>query len=500
MWLDRLIGVISPRAAYERQAWRAGLEALNETRSYEAAGRGRLLADWRASNLSGDSELVFDLPTLRNRSRQMVRDNSYVSAALENLVANIVGTGIEGRAVHSDPAVAKAANDAWRAWSYGPVDVQGRMTFYGAQSLAVRSMIEGGEALISWRPLKNVPNMRIQLLEGDHLDAAIIRSVQTSGGRIVNGVEFDADGNRTHYWLYDNHPGDALGPFSLTPRPVPAADVDHMFLQKRISGSARGVPWFHAGLRKVRDVAEIEQAVKVKKRIEACLAVFRKSDPANGLSPLGEKVAQDAGPAFETLSPGLIIKGAPGESLDIVNPNSVGDGDVFLRSQLMAIAASFGVPYHVMTGDVSQANYSSLRASMVVFWTLLDQWVELTIVPQMCNPAFRRVMAREALRTNNPKLLEVTATWTPPKRSWVDPLKDIHAEIAEARAFGGLPDFYAARGKDWRDALQEAKEVNDVINDLGLALDSDPRRVSGVGALQPPAGWLAPKDPAASGG
>jgi lambda family phage portal protein len=497
MWIDNLIGIFSPRRAYERQAYRVGLEALAETRSYEAAGRGRLLSDWRASHLSGDSELLYDLPVLRARSRQMVRDNAYVASALENLVANIVGTGIEARPVHDDPATSALAAKLWRDWALKPVDLEQRMNFYGAQKIATRSMIEGGETLITWHPANKMPNMRILLLEGDHLDSALTRPVLETGGRIVNGVEYDTAGARAAYHIYDHHPGDILGAMNLTPRRVPAADVDHLFKAVRISGHARGVPWFHAGLRKVRDIAEIEQAVKVKKRIEACLAVFRKSDPTQGLSPLGEQKAQETGPAFETLSPGMVIKGAPGESLDVVNPNSVGDGDVFLRSQLMAVAASFGLPYHVMTGDVSQANYSSLRASMVVFWALLDDWVFNTIVPQMCDPAFRRVMQREAIRTGNLKLLEVTAAWTPPKRSWVDPLKDIHAEIAEARAFGGLPEMYAARGRDWREALQENKTVNDMMDALGLAQDSDPRRLSGVGALQPAAGYLAPKDPSA---
>lgn len=497
MWLDQLIGVFSPRRAYERQAYRVGLDALTETRSYEAAGRGRLLSDWRASNLSGDSELLYDLPVLRARSRQMVRDNAYVAAALENLVENIVGTGIEARPVHEDPAISALAAKVWRDWALNPVDVEERMDFYGVQSLAVRSMIEGGEALITWRPKDNQPDMRVMLLEGDHLDTALTRPVLETGGRIVNGVEFSADGARVAYHLYDHHPGDVLGAANLTPRRVPAADVDHLFKAVRISGHARGAPWFHAGLRKIRDIAEIEQAVKVKKRIEACLAVFRKSDSTQSLAPLSTTEQQPSGPAFETLSPGMVIKGAPGESLDVVNPNSVGDGDAFLRGQLMAAAASFGLPYHVMTGDVSQANYSSLRASMVVFWSLLDGWVFKTIVPQMCDPAFRRIMRRAAIRLNQPKLLEVKAAWTPPKRSWVDPLKDIHAEIAEARAFGGLPEMYAARGKDWREALAENKVVNDQIDALGLAMDSDPRRVSGVGALQPAAGYLAPKDPAA---
>lgn len=498
--LERLIGWVSPRAAYERQAWRTARDELAQlgagARSYEAAARGRKTADWRAGAGSGDFELIADLPTLRARSRQMIRDNSYCAAAARNLVANIVGTGIEVRPVHADPTVAAEAQAIFADVAAAPVDVEGRHDFYGVQKLAVRSMIEGGEALTNWRPEGDEPDRSVLMLEGDHLDAGQTRNLD-NGGRVIAGVEFDAAGRRVAYHLFDRHPGDQLAYLSLTTRRVPAIDVDHMFEAVRISGQARGVPWFHAGLRRVRDVSDIEESVRIKKRVEACLAVFRKAADQGG-SPLAERTAQESGPDFETLRPGMIIQGRPGESIEVVNPNSVGDGDAFLRSQLMAVAASFGLPYHVMTGDVSQANYSSLRASMVVFWALLDDWIYNTVVPQLCTPAFRRIMRREALRRNDRRLLQVRPEWTPPKRAWVDPLKDVAAEIAEVRAFGGMPDAFARRGRDYREALQEAADVAKLISDLGLALDSDPRRVNGSGGLQPAAGFLRPGGDAGS--
>jgi capsid protein len=97
--------------------------------------------------------------------------------------------------------------------------------------------------------------------------------------------------------------------------------------------------------------------------------------------------------------------------------------------------------------------------------------------------------------------LQVRAEWTPPKRPWVDPLKDVAAELVEVRAgFQGLPEALASRGRDLRDALNEYGQVNQLIDSLGLVLDSDPRRINGLGAIQPAAGYLkAATDQAASG-
>ena len=47
-------------------------------------------------------------------------------------------------------------------------------------------------------------------------------------------------------------------------------------------------------------------------------------------------------------------------------PADVGGGfEAFQYRTLLAVSASLGLPYHLVTGDVRQANYSSLRAELV---------------------------------------------------------------------------------------------------------------------------------------
>lgn len=491
---DRIIEELSPKWAFERRAYRAGLaemEAMQGERAYAAASRGRKSADWRATNGSANQELITDLPTLRARHSQMIRDNPYVKSAHRNLVANIVGTGIEARATHPDPKVQAEAQAIFTASALEPMDVEGTEDFYGQQKLAVSAMIERGDALTVWRPEGREPDRLVEQMEGDQIDGSQNRRLQ-DGGRVIAGVQFDVRGRREGFHVLDHHPGDQIAWLGTTSHFIPARDVDHIFERVRI-GQARGVPWFHAGLQTVRNVSDTEESIRIRKRVEACLTVFRKAGEGTTPSRLGVTTNQPDGPAWERLVPGMVVNGKPGESLDIINPSSSGDGDGFLRTQLMAAAASFGLPTHIMTGDVSQSSYSSLRASMVVFWSLLDDWVFNTVVPRQCNPMFRRIMRREAVRRGNAKLLEARAEWTPPKRSWVDPLKDIMADVMESRSFpGGLNQAMAARGRDLRQALVEQSDINALIDQLGLALDSDPRRVNGSGGLQPAAGYLRP--------
>jgi capsid protein len=280
-FLDRIIGAVSPRAAFERQAWRQAAEHLRGegSRAYAAADRGRRTADWRAGFGSGDAELFSDLATLRARSRQLARDNPYVASALRHLTANIVGTGIELRAVHAEPGIAATAKGAFDTWANEPVDVEERHDFYGEQKQAVRSMVEGGETLIGWRPRDNAPNGEMQLIEGDQIDSTRNTPLD-NGGRIVAGIEYDAAGKRVAVWLWDHHPGDQLAYLGVSSRRHPIADYDHMFEAVRISGQARGVPWFHAGLRDVRELDGLEESIRIKKRVEACLRCSARSPTA----------------------------------------------------------------------------------------------------------------------------------------------------------------------------------------------------------------------------
>lgn len=491
MGLNDVIAVFSPKAAYERAAWKvgyAGLKDLEGERRYAAAERGRLTSAWRASGGSADSELLQDLDILRARCGQMVRDNKYAATAVRNLTAWLVGDGITARAVHKNKRVAKVAQEVWDSYARSRVD--GREDHYGIQKLAVRTMIVRADALQVWRARGGKPDAVVQLLPGDHL-ANITRRLD-GGGKIVGGVEFNSAGDRVAYHIFPEHPNGPLARLRTEPERVPAEFVDHLF-EALDAGQTRGVPWFHMAIRDLREVEEVKASIRVQKRVQACFALFRRRAEGTTPAPLGERKAQADGPAHETLKPGMIINGEVGEEAPtVINPATTGDGDQFLRSELMAIAAAFGLPAHLFTGDVSQANYSSLRAAIVAFWKLLDDWTFNVIVPHLLDPTFARVMRRAALERDMPELANARAEWTPPPRPWVDPLKDIAAEIMEARAIpGSLLESLTARGESLETAVAKQVLINEAFRKNSIASDADPARLNGSGGLQPPVGYLA---------
>lgn len=194
------------------------------------------------------------------------------------------------------------------------------------------------------------------------------------------------------------------------------------------------------------------------------------------------------------MRPGMIARLAPGETASAINPTPSANTVDFIRQQMAAVSANM-VPYHLMTGDVSQANYSGLRAAMNGSYALVDDWQQNEVIPLHVRPAVMRRMQRLVLETGDPRFAQVGMRFALPVRRMVDPVKDLMGEIMEMRAGLKLLDTgLAERGINADEHMIALKAMNDTIDRLGLALDIDPRRVTDSGVLQAAAGFLAPRE------
>lgn len=489
-FIDAAIEPFSPVAAARRRAARIGLAAI---RQYDAAKRDRRNAGRPLPATSANSETSQGAIGLRNAARDLVRNNKYASAAVRQMTAQMIGDGITARCIfQDDEKIRETAQAEWDIWSTSKV-YEGRHDYFHVQKLIGRGLIEGGEMLQRWLPLNGVPDSRVAVYEGDFLDSSKTFKLN-DGGRVVQGVQFDADGIRNGYHLFSEHPGEYLFGGGMTSAVQSAEYIDHVYEELR-AGQVRGVSWLGAVITTLRDISDIEDATRLKKKVEACLALVLTRQNDDTASPvLGEGEKQSGKkPDLETMRPGMIFHAPVGADAKSVEPAGSGDTVEFIRQQLAAASASL-IPYHLMTGDVSQANYSGLRAAMLGHWALLDDWQQQIIIPLCCQSAFTRRMRVLALRTGDNRYLQVRAQWAVPKRGLVDPVKDLMGEILEIRAgLATLTDALARRGIDINKHLAEIQRIDKLIDTLGLALDTDPRRLTSNGILQAAAGYLVPK-------
>ncbi|WP_157672652.1 phage portal protein, partial [Chelatococcus daeguensis] len=147
-WFDRAIASVAPRAAARRVLARQAFETL--ARGYDGAARRRRTDGWRAPASSADTEIGMAGALLRDRMRDLVRNNPHAAKAVAVLVNNIVGAGIMPRAASGDEALDRRVDDLFERWAEA-CDADGQLDFYGLQTLICREMIEAGEVLVRRR-------------------------------------------------------------------------------------------------------------------------------------------------------------------------------------------------------------------------------------------------------------------------------------------------------------------------------------------------------------
>lgn len=491
-WLDRAIGFVAPGVALSRVKARAQTAMLE--RAYAGASKGRVSGGWVAASTSPDSEVATAQPLLRARMRDLVRNNPHAAKAVASWTNNIVGNGIVGRPVLANEQQDKKATEAWAKWCK-KCDHDGLMDFYGLQTLAVRIMIESGEVLIrrKWRRATDrVPgNMQIQVIEPDLLDSSRNNYITATGGYTIQGVEFDKQHRRVAYWLWPVHPGSivAVSKNNLVSVRVPAEDVIHMYDRTRTQ--VRGVPWGSPSMVAMKDYGDYTEAEQLRKKIEACMVGIvtggDEGDMGVGIPVADSEFAgvyDSAGQPVERFEPGMFAHARGGRDIKFNQPAATGNYEQFSRVTLHAIAAGFRIPYELLTGELSQVNYSSIRAGLTEFRRLVMA-AQSQIVIAMMLDRVGEWFAEAHYLAGLIDTLDVPFVWTPPKFYSVDPLKDVMADLLEVRSgMASLSQKIAERGGDAKELLAEIKATASLIDSLELVFDSDPRQTAKNGALQ----------------
>ena len=105
-WFDRAIGAVAPGAGLRRARQRQMIAVL--ARAYEGARQGRRTEGWIAAGTGANAEIAPALARLRDRSRDLVRNNPYAGKAVQALVSNMVGVGGRGEVEPEPVRLARA--------------------------------------------------------------------------------------------------------------------------------------------------------------------------------------------------------------------------------------------------------------------------------------------------------------------------------------------------------------------------------------------------------
>lgn len=476
---------------------------------FDAASAGRRTANWHASGAGINSLLAGSLSVMRSRVRDQARNVPWVHRAIRSYVANLVGTGIRPISKAKDDAFRRQINELWDDWVIS-ADADGRLDFYGMQSLAVRSIRTSGEILIRkhYKPTDRydlpVP-FQIQLIESDHLDHSYTMEID-DGGRIIQGVEFNADNERVAYHIFERHPQEIASGFAGARRlRIPADQIIHVFEPER-PGQVRGYPGMVSTVLRMLDMMEYEDAEVVRKKLAAMLVGFITSpidDSQMGPGPLGEEDEYGSAAPVATLESGTIQKLDPGQEVNFNEPADVGGSyEAFMKMNLRAGAAGADVMYEQMTGDYAGVTFSSIRAGLNDVQRIWEQVQHNVLIHQMCRPV-RDEFVRWAVKSGRVDLPSDyaqnpypyhRADWVAPGWPYVNPVDDAKADVIRMRAgTESRASIVAARGRDIETLDLEIAADNKRADGLDLKFDSDPRKTTSYGQ-DPGGGGIAQKD------
>ncbi len=254
-------------------------------RFFSAAMSGALMGDWSVLNKSADAELVYNLATIRARSRDFARNNTYFQRFLRLLEINVVGEegftlqcksqDINGKL---DTFANTLIETQWYEWSkYGNCTMCRDFSLKGLLGVIVKAIARDGEIFLRIiHTFGNKWTYALQVLDADYCPITKNETL-SNGNKIRMGKEYDKYGACVAYYMYTEHPGD--DPYSThVPDSVriPADEIIHIYIKERPQ-QGRGIPWIAGATTNLRHLQSFIEAELVATRAGASQAGWIKT-------------------------------------------------------------------------------------------------------------------------------------------------------------------------------------------------------------------------------
>lgn len=405
------------------------------------------------------------------RARFLIRNNGYAINAVDSWSSNVVGTGIKPSSKIVEASLKDEVQRLWLRWT-DEADSEGYTDFYGIQRRAAREIFIAGEVFLRFRLRKLTENLsvplQIQLIPSEMLPLHDNRQMD-NGNTVRQGIEFDTQGRRVAYHFYTSHPTDSTeNSIKGEHVRIPANSVMHL-VDPMDAGQLRGYSRFAPVLAKLFILDQYDDAELDRKKVAAMFAGFVTRPLADDMNLEDSNTEEPLLP----LEPGQLQVLGEGEDISFSAPSDVGGNyEAFQYRTLLQVSAGLGLPYANLTSDMLKANYSNTRAALLEFRRRVEAVQYSVMVYQMCRPVWARwfdtaiLSQKLVIADYEPKRRDyIECEWLPPRWDWVDPLKDIKAEISAINAgLKSRTQAIAERGFDIADvdkdiALDRAREI-----------------------------------------
>lgn len=492
--------------------WRSALEARQSTAAsaprvrtaaFNGADNSRLTANWSSSPMHLNRALFADLRTLRARSRELARNNDYARkflALVKNNVCGHTGFGLQVQALTASGSIDERGSmrceNAFKDWSKaGNCEVTGRLSFTDACRLFIETVARDGEVLVRHYP-RGSHGYQFELVDPSLLDERLNMDLP-GGGRVRMGVEYNSWHQPVAYWLARTDTADPMhwGWFGGSDyERVPADQMTHHFVVEMI-GQLRGMPWMATAMYGMNMLAGFDESALVAARTGAAQSGFFTSPDADskwltdayeGGSGSGTGAGSGSEVPVMEVEPGVFRTAPPGTEFHKFDPDYPHAMYApFVKAVIRRLATGLLSPYHDLANDLEGVNFSSIRSGVLEareVWKALQEWM----IGVFLAPTYSRWLPQSIVsgQLNLPfdKLAKFdAAVWQGRRWDWVDPLKDVNAQIlAVQNGFKSYSQVIREQGGDPQEIWRELETDRARLQGMGLNL-------TGTAQAAPPA-------------
>lgn len=520
---ERALFLFAPekgQAAYSRRVQKERAESASEKKETQAmrmaaSGYGNhgasqtltSLTGWNVGGGSAEDDSDLHGALLRLRSRDLYAGGGLARSAVDTLTDNVVAWGIkpkpniDGEALGMDKEACNAWERMtlreWRLWAENRMcDAERQMDFYGLQKLAFRAMLMSGDCFVLFGMKENARTpyqTTLRVLEADRVStpegmAGESESRATDGGgRIIDGVEINAEGVVIKYHIASRHPLLEDSSEEIEWMPIEAfgnetgmPNILHIMTHERPE-QRRGIPFVAAVIEQIKQLDRYMNAELTANIVAGLLSIFLTSKDDGSEPGLEdavneeEKVSDDE--LIVELAPGAVFDLPPGKEVANVNPGRANTAfSDFVATLQTSIGAARGIPKEVLVHRYD-SNYTAARGAKLDFWRTVQIYRSAFIAD--FNQQIYEAWLTEAVaagRIEAPGFFDdplvrqawCGCQWMGASMGHIDPIKEVNA--AEKRIKNNITteeqEAAEYNGNNWWENISQRKVEMTAFDDL----------------------------------
>lgn len=508
---ERVLFLFSPKAGNKAYAERMKREApkADEGPRQAASGYGahgasstlNSMVGWLVNGGAAEDDIDLHGSLLRQRARDLYAGGGLARSGPAALTTSVVGWGVQPKPKIDGQllGMTDAECDEWerntlrefKLWAENPMcDAERSKDFYTMQQLAFRSELMSGDVFVLFGMKANARTPYqtvIRILEADRISTPDTNgdseSTETDGGgRIVDGVEINSEGEVIRYHIANRHPllenatqtlsWQAIDVFG---KETGSPNILHIMTHERPE-QRRGIPFCAAQIEQIKQLDRYITSELAANVVSSMLTAFIVSSEDDGKAGMEdavndeEKVTEDEYKI--ELAPGAIYDLPPGKTVKEINPiRSNSAFESFISTLETIIGASMEIPKEVLTKKY-ESNYTAARGALLDFWRTVR--VYRTAFNNSFNQPIYEQWLSEAValgRIDAPGFFDDPAVrqawcgciWMGASMGHVDPLKEVNAAEKRIQLNISTEEQEASEynGNDWNaNVRQRRKEIS----------------------------------------